>query len=142
MKQKIVRYISVCLVVAALLSTVAFAAKDASEYIWATNVSMVTSTKGVIEADCTVTATDIYDDVGIKWIEFHKANGDLVGQRHWYTDPGYSDLMGSNRGSYSVAVTCPAVSGERYYAKVCFYAGTLGVAGDGHTMTSVIVTAK
>lgn len=144
MKSKILilRYISAFLVAVALLSTVAFAAKDASKYIWITNISMVTSTPGVIEADCTVTATDIYDDVGIEWFEFHKADGTLVGKRHYFTEPGYSYLMGHDDSSHTVALTCPAEAGEKYYAKVCFYAGTYGVAGDGHTMGSAIVTAK
>lgn len=30
-------------------------------------------------------------------------------------------------------------SSESYYAKVSFYAGQMGVAGGGHTMTPVIV---
>lgn len=138
MKGKILRYISVCLVAVALLSTVAFAAKDASKYIWATNVSMVTSIPGIIETDCTVTATGIYDDVGIDWIELYTADGTLV-EKHRHTDPGYSYLMGHNKAHHTAAVTWPKESGQRYYARVCFYAGTLGVAGDGHTMGSAIV---
>ena len=139
MKQKILRYILVCLAAVALLSTVAFAAMDASKYILVTNVSMVLPTESTMEADCTVTATGIYQDVGIKWIEFRKADDDTLVDKHWYTDPGYSYLMGHNKSSHTVSVICSREAGEKYYARVCFYAGTLGVAGDGYTMNSVIV---
>ena len=138
MKKKIVRSISLCLLAAALLGTAAFAAMDASKYIQTTTVS-AGIIDGKVTAACTVTATGSYDDVGIQWIEFHKADGTLV-EKHKYTDPGYSYLMDHDTAGHTAVVTGPtAEPNQKYYATVSFYAGQIGVAGGGYTMDSGIV---
>lgn len=137
MKKKILRAISFCLLTAALLSTAAFAAMDANKYILGTNVSIGMDAKGVVEVDCTVTATDSYPDVGIDELKIYQVGKtDPVAT---YTYTSRPSLMGHNKVSHSAAVTYNGKTTNQYYAKVSFYAGQIGVAGGGHTMTSKVV---
>lgn len=142
MKKRILSFVSVCLFAVTLLSTVAFASMDASQYIWITNVTMVEKTGGVIEADCTVTATDIYPDVGVEYIDFYEYGNPKPVASYYFKDSGWSKLMGHDTFSHTVAVTYKGTPGIRYYVDVGFYAGTYGVAGGAYSMTSAIVTAR
>lgn len=136
MKKKLLRTISFCLLAAALLSTSVFASMDANHYIGSTNVS-IGAKNGVVTVVGTVTATNSYPDVGINWIEIYQVGKSTPVATYTYTSR--PSLMGHNTGSHTATVTYNGSSSERYYAKVGFYAGQMGVAGGGHTMNSVIV---
>lgn len=141
MKKKLLRSIFICLLAVAVLGTAAFAATEASEYILKTAVGIGCLGNGVIVVNCTVTATDIYDDVGVEWIKIYQEGNPTPVFSHYFSDPGYSYLMGHDDFSYTTTVTYQGTIGENYYAKVCFYAGEYGVAGDGYTMGSAITPA-
>ena len=142
MKKRILPFISVCFLVAALLNTGAFASVDASKYILITNVTIVEKTGGLIEVDCTVTATGIYSDVGVEYIDFYEMGNSKPIASYYFKDPGWSKLMGHGTSSHTVAVTYTCTPGVQYYADVGFYAGAYGVAGHGYSMTSAIATAR
>lgn len=110
---------------------------DANKYILATNVSIGMDAKGVVEVDCTVTATGIYDDVGIDELKIYQVGKTEPVATYTYTSR--PSLMGHNTSSYTAAVTYQGKTTNQYYAKVSFYAGQIGVAGGGHTMTSKVV---
>lgn len=142
MKKKILlRSIFVCLLAVAMLSTSAFASTQANQYILATNVSIGCQGNGVIAVACTVTATDIYPDVGVHCIQIYKEGGTTPVFTRYYSSSGYSYLMGHNTFSHTAVVTYQGTIGQRYYAKVTFYAGTIGVAGGTYSMNSAYVTA-
>ena len=140
MKKKILRYISACLLAVAILSTVAFAAMEASKYIQTTVVGVTTKANGVIEFDCTITATDIYPDVGVRWLKIYEDGTHVA--TYDYEDPGYSYMMGHDDFSYTATVTHQGTVGKEYHATVCFFVGDEYSGGDGHTQGSAIVTAK
>lgn len=142
MKKKILTCVSVCLLAAALLSTAVFASMDASKYIWATNVSVVEKAGGVIEVDCTVTATNAYPDVGIEYIDFYEYGKTKPLASYYFKDDDWKELMGHNTSSYTAAITYNCTPGVQYYADVGFYAGTYGVAGGAYSMRSAIATAR
>lgn len=140
-KNKLLRSIFVFLLAVAMLSTSAFASMDANQYILRTTVSIGCQGNGVIEVDCTVTATDIYPDVGIKYIKIYQEGNSTPVFTRYYSSSGYSYLMGHNTGSHTAVVTYQGTIGVRYYAKVTFYAGSLSGSGGSHTMNSAYATA-
>lgn len=141
MRKKLLRAIFICLLAVAMLGTVAFATTEASEYILITAIGIGCKGNGVIVVNCTVTATDIYDDVGVEWIKIYQEGNPTPVFSHYFSDPGYSDLMGHDDVSYTTTVTYQGTIGENYYAKVGFFAGEYGVAGDVHSMGSAITLA-
>lgn len=136
MKKKMLRAISFCLLAATLLSTAASASMDASHYIGSTNVS-IGAKNGVVQIDCTVTATDNYPDVGIDFLYIYQVGESSPVKTYTYTTR--PSLMGHNKFTHTASVTYTGSATEKYYAVVSFYAGQIGVAGGGHTMTSKMV---
>lgn len=136
MKKKLLRTIAFCLLAAALLSTAAFATVDANPYIGSTNVS-IGAKNGVVTVASTITATDIYPDVGIRTLYIYQVGEATPVATFTYTT--HPSLMGHNTGSHSASVSYNGSASEKYYAEVHFYAGQMGVGGGGHTMNSAIV---
>lgn len=135
MKKKLLRTISFCLLAAALLSIAAFAFTEANKYIASTVVS-IGANNGVVTVVATVTATDIYPDVGIDALDIYQVGKATPVATYTYTSR--PSLMGHNTGSHTATVTYNGSPNERYYAEVGFYAGQMRVAGGGHTMTSKV----
>ena len=142
MKKRILRYISIGLLAVAMLSTVAFAAVEASKYILRTTVGMATLSGGVIDINCTITATGIYHDVGVEWIDVYEDGEYVTSYEYDDKDFDYSYLMGHNVGHYTATVTHQGTPGKKYSATVSFFAGDEYSGGDVHSMGSAIVTAK
>lgn len=147
--KKVLKSISICFIVAAILTAGAFAAvpvgpdqPQASEYIAKTTTAAGALDDGYIEFDFTITATRPMKDVGALQVDIYRVGSTKPVWSHYYTDPGYGYFMGHNRTSYTFAVTYHGDIGSKYYANVQFYAGEDGVAGDIYPMGTSYVTAR
>ena len=145
--KKVLKTVSICFIVAAMLTAGAFAAApvkpdqpQASEYILHTSTAIVALGGGKIEIDYDITATDEMKDVGALQVDIYEVGTGIVWSHH-YEDLGYGYLMGHNTGSYSRSVTYDKAKSKcTYYAIMKFFAGEHGVAGDIHVMDTVYVT--
>lgn len=146
--KKVLKSVSICFIVAAMLTGGAFAlapAKpdrpQASEYILETTTGIIYLGGGKISVDYDITATRKMNDVGALRVDIYEVGVTKPVWSHHYEDLGYGYLMGHDTGSYSRSVTYDkAESGRTYYAYVTFYAGEHGVAGDIYVMDTVYVT--
>ncbi|MCH5353778.1 MAG: hypothetical protein J1E06_09980 [Acutalibacter sp.] len=141
--KKILKSLSVCLIIVAMLGTTAHAAQpdgvQSNSYIFKTTVSPVALANGVIEFDCGVTATGTMDMVGIEEIIFYKADGTYLDSRY-YTDPGCEDMMKYNSFKHNAGIQFQGEPGQSYYAMVYFYARK-GNGSGGVNMESSVVKA-
>lgn len=147
--KKVLKSISTCFVILAMLTTAAFAAApsdpiqpQASEFIFKTTTAVVALDNGYIEFDFTITATRRMKDVGALQVDIYKVGTSKPVWSHYYTDDGYGYFMGHDRTSYTFDVTYHGNIGSKYYANVQFFAGEDGVAGDIYPMGSAVVTAR
>ena len=145
--KKIVKSLSICLIIIAMISTTAYAASpsdpvapQANSYIWKTTVGIAPLGNGKIEVDFSVTATGKMPDVGAMYVDIYNESGKCV-KTYWYTDPGYGYMMGHDRFTQTASVFYQGVSGQRYYAIVSFYAGDLNGSGGGHSTLSPAIYA-
>lgn len=147
--KKVLKSVSMCFIVAAMLTGGAFALApvkpdqpQASEYIAQTTTGIIYLGGGKISVDYDITATDEMKDVGALRVDIYEVGVTKPVWSHHYEDLGYGYLMGHNTSSYSRSVTYDkAEPGHEYYANVTFYAGEHGVAGDLYIMGSAVVTA-
>ena len=150
--KKVLKSVSICFIVAAMLTVGAFAAapKDpvqpqASEYIAKTTTGAKAMGNGQVRFSFDITATSSpMKDVGALQVDIYEVGSekDTCVETHYYTWSGDEHLMGHNTGSYMSSVTYDGVKNHKYYAYVTFFAGEHGVAGDIHGMSTVIITAK
>ena len=146
--KKVLKSVSICFIIAAMLTSGAFAAvpsepdkPQASEYIFKTTTAMVALHGSKIELDFSITATRPMKDVGALQVNIYEVGVTDPVWSHHYTDSGYGYLMGHNTGKHTESVTYKGISGHQYYASVRFFAGERGVAGDVQVMGSAVVTA-
>lgn len=146
--KKLLKSVSTCFVILALLTTAALAAvpsdpiqPQASEYIAKTTTGIVALGGGKIEVDFSITATGKMKDVGALQVDIYEVGVKDPVWSHYYTNPGYGYFMGHNTSSHTEAVLYYGEKGHQYYAVVKFFAGEDGVAGDIHVMDTVYVTA-
>lgn len=145
--KKLIKSFSICLIMIAMVSTTAYAAApsdpdgpQANSYILETTVGIVPLGSGKLEVDFSVTSNGKkMPDIGATRVAIYKADGTRVAE-YWYTDTGYENMMGHNKFTHTAGVTYQGVSGQRYYAIVSFFAGTLGGAGGGDSLGSAIIT--
>ena len=117
------------------------AAPQANSYIWKTTVGIIALGGGKIEVDFSVTAAGKpMPDIGATHVQIYTENGKCV-KTYTYTNSGYGYMIGHNKFSHTAGVTYQGVSGQRYYAVVTFFAGTLGGSGGGDSLISNIITA-
>ena len=145
--KKILKSLSICLIIIVMVSTTTYAAApnnsvdpQSNSYIFKTTVGIVPLGSGKIEVDFSVTAMGKMPDVGAMYVDIYNSSGKCV-KTYWYTDSGYGYMMGHNRVSQTASVTYQGVSGQRYYAIVSFYAGNLNGSGGGDSHISAIITA-
>ena len=145
--KKILRSFSICLIVIAMVSTTAFAAApndlatpQANSYILETTVGIVPLGNGKIEVDFSMTSMGKMTDLGATRVTIYNASGKTVAI-YRYTDIGYGYMIGHNKYSHTASVTYQGVSGQRYYAIVTFFAGTLGGSGGGDSLKSPAIYA-
>lgn len=148
--KKVLKSVSICFIIAAMLTAGAFAAvpaepdrPQASKYIAKTTTAIVALGSGKIGIDLAITATKPFKDVGALQVDIYEVGRekDTRVASHYYTDKGYEYIMDHNTASHLASVTHNGTAGNKYYGKIKFYAGEDGVAGDIYTMTTIIVTA-
>lgn len=120
--KKIMKTISLILVLAMLLSTYAFAAETRSSaylFSYCGVLSRTSSGKLLIEFDATGMGT--MTAIGASTIKVYKSNGQLV-KAYYYTDTGCSGMLGYNTTVHGSSLTYTGVAGETYYCIITFYA--------------------
>jgi len=124
MRKKTFRIFAFVIMLTILLSTVAFAAINASAYIAATN-AFITRDGNTVEVNFWIVGTDTMDQIGVKYIYLYEKNGNSW---NWvktfaYTNPQYaSTLMDSSSGAHVGYVTYSGSATKSYYADCRFYA--------------------
>lgn len=124
MKKKIVRIIAIVLICLFMLSTVAFAAINASEYISATS-AWITLDGNTVKVHFSIVGTDIMDQIGVKYIYLYERNGITWSLKKIfnYTDSLYaSTLIHTNTSINSGNVSYSGSADKQYYASCWFYA--------------------
>ena len=146
--KKVLKSVSICFIIAAMLTAGAFAAvpvdpdqPQASKYISETSTVGGALGNGKVRFDFSITATKPMKDVGALQVNIYEVGVTKPVWSHYYTNSGYGYMMGHNTGVHTFGVTYNGQSQHRYYANVQFYAGENGVAGDVHTMSTIIITA-
>ena len=128
MRKKFFRIITLILALTLMLSTVAFAAVNASAYINVTN-AWITRDGNTVEVNFWIVGTDTMDQIGVKYIYLYEKNGSSW---NWvktfaYTNPLYaSTLMDSSSGAHVGYVTYSGSATKSYYADCRFYAAKDG----------------
>ena len=124
MRKKTFRIFAFVIMLTILLSTVAFAAINASAYIAATN-AFITRDGNTVEVNFWIVGTDTMDQIGVKYIYLYEKNGNSW---NWvktfaYTNPQYASiLMDSSSGAHVGYVTYSGSATKSYYADCRFYA--------------------
>lgn len=146
--KKVLKSVSICFIIAAMLTAGAFAAvpvgpdqPQASKYISGTSTVGGALGNGQVRFSFSITATGRMKDVGALKVNIYEVGVTKPVWSHYYTDSGYGYMMGHNTASHTFGVTYSGQSGHQYYANVQFYAGENGVAGGTYTMGSAIITA-
>ena len=124
MRKKTFRIIVLVMALILLLSTAAFAAMDASDYIAVTS-AWITRSGNTVEVDFYIIGTDTMDQIGVKYIYLYEKNGyswNLV-KTFAYTNPLYSAaMMDYSTAGHAGYVTYSGSASKSYFAKCYFYA--------------------
>lgn len=147
--KKVLKLVSICFIIAAMLTAGAFAAvpvgpdqPQASKYIFKTTTGAKAMGNEQVRFSFDITATSSpMKDVGALWVKIYEVGNDTPVWSHYYKDSGCGYMMGHNTGSHMFGVTYDGIKNHQYYANVQFFAGEHGVAGDVHTMSTIIITA-
>ena len=124
MNRKALRIISIIVIMAILVSTVAYAAMEASEYIAVTSAGIVLN-GDTVSVNFYIVGTDTMDLIGLKYIYLYELNGSTwsLVKTYSYTNPIYAaTLMVSNSSSNAGSVQYSGSAGKQYYALCWFYA--------------------
>jgi len=145
------RKIAICIILAFALSLspiIAVAGTSdsilrASDYLQSYSASIIPGSNGALDISFTVRGTSTMDELGATMIVLREKDGSSwkVVKTFLYTDSRYSNMLSSNRATYSSFVSYSGQSGKSYYAVVTFWAGKDG-GGDTKSYTTSEVTAK
>lgn len=147
--KKVLKSVSVCFIIAAMLTAGAFAAvpaepdrPQASKYISGTSTAAAAMGGGKVRFEFSITATGSMQDVGATYVDIYEVgNTSNPVKTCYFKSSAYDYIMGHNTGTHTAGVTYYGEIGKQYYANVTFYAGQYGVAGGIYVMDTVIVTA-
>ena len=124
MRKRTFRIITLIVVLTLLLSTAAFAAMNASEYIAATN-AWITRSGNTVEVNFSIVGTRTMDKIGVKYVYLYEKNGncwDLV-KTFAYTDSLYEEIMiDTDIGAHAGYLSYSGSASKSYYADCRFYA--------------------
>lgn len=142
MRKTVLKSLSVVLLFIFLVSAPIHAAADARASAWFSGygASVVAVGNGKLNIDFTVVGTGTMTKLGASIIDIYKSNGTHVTSIS-YATKGNGYMMGYNTAYHSGSVPFSAVSGQKYYAVVKFFAKDSSGA-DTRTYTTSIVTAK
>ena len=123
MRKKTLRIVALIVALTLLLSTAAFAAVNASDYIAVTN-AWITRDGNTVEVNFWIIGTGTMDQIGVKYIYLYEKTGNTW---YWvktfsYTDPLYTNMMDTNTGTHATYVTYSGSASKSYYASCRFYA--------------------
>lgn len=124
MRRATLRILAIVILLSMLLTTAAFAAITASEYITATN-TWITRDGNTVKVNFSIIGTNMMDQIGVKKILLYEKNGNTwsLVETYNYTDPLYAaTMMGSSTSAKSGHVPYSGSASKDYYAKVTFYA--------------------
>ncbi len=124
MKKNSIRIVVLILVLMLVLSSAAFAAMNASEYINSTN-AWITRDGDTVEVNFYITGKGMMDKIGVKYIYLYELNGNTWGlvAIYNYTNPTFeTTLMETNTSMHSGYVTYSGSLNKQYYASCWFYA--------------------
>ncbi len=124
MRKNSIRILALIVVLTLMLSTVAFAAMNASEYINSTS-GWITRDGNTVEVNFYITGAGMMDKIGLKYIYLYELNGNTWGlvAIYNYTNPTFeATLMGTNKTMHSGYVTYSGSANKQYYASCWFYA--------------------
>ena len=123
MKKRTIRIIAIIFALTLILSTVAFAAMNASAYINATS-AWIERDGNTVEVDFYIVGTDTMDQIGIKYIYLYEEidHGWRLVKTFAYTNPLYTNMMDSNTSAHASYVTYNGSASKSYYADCRFYA--------------------
>lgn len=146
--KKVLKSVSICFVIAAMLTAGALAAApaqpdrpQASEFISETSTAGGALGGGKVRFNFYIVATRPMKDVGALKVNIYEVGNSTPVLSCSYTSSAYDYIMGHDKSAHSAGVTYYGETGHQYYANVEFYAGEIGVAGDIYTMGSAIITA-
>ena len=128
MKKNTVRIITLVLVLVLALSTAAFAAVNASEYINATS-AWISRDGNTVKVNFSIIGTDIMDQIGVKYVFLYENNGNIWSLKKIfnYSDPLYAAvMMDANTAMHSGNVSYSGSADKQYYASCWFYAEKSG----------------
>ena len=123
MKKRTIRIIAIIFALTLILSTVAFAAMNASAYINATS-AWIERDGNTVEVDFFIVGTDTMDQIGVKYIYLYEQTdyGWRLVKTFAYTNPLYTNMMDSNTCGHASYVTYTGSASKSYYADCRFYA--------------------
>lgn len=124
MRKRMIRVFTLIFALVLLLSTVAFAAMNASDYIAATSAG-ISRNGNTVSVNFYIVGTGPMDYVGLKYIYLYEMNDNIwsLVKTYNYTDPIYAAaLMDSNSNAKSGSVSYSGSAGKQYYASCWFYA--------------------
>ena len=128
MKKKILRVIALVIALTLLLTTVAFAATEASAYIAVTS-AWISRDGNTVEVNFYIIGTGTMDLIGVKKIYLYENNGYTWSLVHTfdYTNPTYTSiLMDSSTSAHAGYVTYSGSANKSYAATCYFYAEKAG----------------
>ena len=124
MRKKTLRIIALVVALTLLLSTAAFAAMEASEYINVTS-AWITRDGNTVEVNFYIVGTNTMDKIGVKYVYLYELNGNTwsLVKTFAYTDPQYAaTMMASSIAVHSGYLPYSGSANKSYYADCRFYA--------------------
>ena len=124
MRKKCVQVVVLAIVLTLLISTVASAAMESSDYISATSAGIIRN-GNTVTVNFYIAGVGMMDLIGVKYIYLYEKNGlnwSLV-KTFDYTDPLYATaMMQSNTNTKNGSVSYTGSAGKQYLASCWFYA--------------------
>ncbi len=124
MRKRILRISALVLALMLILSTAAFAAINASEYINATS-AWITRDGNTVKVNFIIIGTDTMDQIGVKYVYLYEKNGNTwsLVKTFAYTNSQYSaTMMASSISAHAGYLSYSGSANKQYYADCRFYA--------------------
>ena len=124
MRKKTLRIIALIIVLTLVISSAAFAAVNASEYIAITS-AWITRDGNSVNVNFYIVGTDTMDMIGVKNVYLYELNGNTwsLVKTFNYTNPVYAATMVNyNSGAKAAYLSYSGSSSKTYFADCRFYA--------------------
>ena len=124
MRKKTLRIIALIIVLTLVISSAAFAAVNASEYIAITS-AWITRDGNSVNVNFYIVGTDTMDMIGVKNVFLYELNGNTwsLVKTFNYTNPVYAATMVNyNSGAKAAYLSYSGSSSKTYFADCRFYA--------------------